>query len=100
MNCAACSIRTFAYIDAPRPELYDLQRDPDERHNLAAANASLAASLARKLEEVERRYAGQRIIRARAAGSRNRGTPALTRLCEFAILRCHAERSEPRRPQG
>jgi tetratricopeptide (TPR) repeat protein len=49
----------FAYIDAPRPELYDLQRDPGESHNLAATNASLAASLREKLEEVERRYAGQ-----------------------------------------
>ena len=25
----------YAYIDAPRPELYDLPRDPEERHNLA-----------------------------------------------------------------
>jgi arylsulfatase A-like enzyme/Flp pilus assembly protein TadD len=49
----------FAYIDAPRPELYDLQHDPEERHNLAPANASLAASLRDRLEEVERRYAGR-----------------------------------------
>jgi arylsulfatase A-like enzyme/Flp pilus assembly protein TadD len=49
----------FAYIDAPRPELYDLQRDPGEVHNLATTNASLVASLREKLEEVERRYAGQ-----------------------------------------
>ncbi len=49
----------FAYIDAPRPELYDLQRDPGERHNLASSNASLTASLQEKLEGVERKYAGQ-----------------------------------------
>jgi arylsulfatase A-like enzyme/Flp pilus assembly protein TadD len=49
----------FAYIDAPRPELYDLQHDPEERHNLAAANSSLAASLRERLEEVERRYVGR-----------------------------------------
>jgi hypothetical protein len=49
----------FAYIDAPRPELYDLRHDPEECHNLASANASLAASLREKLEEVERRYAGR-----------------------------------------
>lgn len=48
----------FAYIDAPQPELYDLQHDPEERHNLAASNASVAASLRERLEEVERRYAG------------------------------------------
>lgn len=46
----------FAYIDAPRPELYDLQRDPGELHNLAGTNASVAASLRSRLEEVERRY--------------------------------------------
>jgi arylsulfatase A-like enzyme/Flp pilus assembly protein TadD len=51
----------FAYIDAPRPEIYDLQHDPDESHNLAPANASLAASLREKLEEVERRYTGREL---------------------------------------
>lgn len=49
----------FAYIEAPRPELYDLQQDPEERHNLAPANTSLAASLRERLEEIERRYAGR-----------------------------------------
>jgi tetratricopeptide (TPR) repeat protein len=49
----------FAYIDAPQPELYDLQRDPQELHNLAPANASLVASRRERLEEVERRYAGR-----------------------------------------
>ncbi|MFZ0963840.1 MAG: sulfatase-like hydrolase/transferase [Terriglobia bacterium] len=48
----------FAYIDAPRPELYDLQHDPEERYNLAASNASVAASLREKLEAIEQRYAG------------------------------------------
>ena len=49
----------FAYIDAPRPELYDLQRDPGELHNLATTNASLAGSLRERLQEVEQRYAGR-----------------------------------------
>ncbi|MDR3677759.1 MAG: sulfatase-like hydrolase/transferase [Acidobacteriota bacterium] len=49
----------FAFIDAPRPELYDLQRDPEERHNLAASNTSIAASLREKLRMVEQRYTGQ-----------------------------------------
>ncbi|MGO8817548.1 MAG: sulfatase-like hydrolase/transferase [Terriglobia bacterium] len=49
----------FAYIDAPRPELYDLQSDPGERHNLATTNASLTASLHEKLLDVERKYAGR-----------------------------------------
>jgi arylsulfatase A-like enzyme/Flp pilus assembly protein TadD len=49
----------YAYIDAPRPELYDLQHDPEERHNLAQSIASLAASWRERLKEVERRYTGR-----------------------------------------
>lgn len=49
----------FAYIDAPRPELYDLQRDPGQLHNLAGANSSVATTLHARLEELERRYAGR-----------------------------------------
>jgi choline-sulfatase len=49
----------FAYVDAPRPELYDLQSDPGERHNLATTNASLTASLHEKLLDVDRKYAGR-----------------------------------------
>ena len=48
----------YAYIEAPRPELYDLQHDPGQQHNLATANASVTASLRQSLEEVEHRYAG------------------------------------------
>ena len=49
----------FAFIDAPRPELYDLQHDPEERHNLAASETSIAASLREKLKVVEQKYTGQ-----------------------------------------
>ena len=49
----------FAYVDAPRQELYDLQHDPGERHNLAPTHASLAASLHEKLVGVEKRCTGQ-----------------------------------------
>lgn len=45
----------WKYIQAPRPELYDLVRDPDEQHNLAGAERSRAAAmrstLARFLEQ-------------------------------------------------
>jgi arylsulfatase A-like enzyme/Flp pilus assembly protein TadD len=35
----------FKYIQAPRPELYDLATDPSEEHNLAVVQASRAAAL-------------------------------------------------------
>jgi len=34
----------YQYIDAPRPELYDLKRDPAQLHNLLPAQSALAAS--------------------------------------------------------
>jgi arylsulfatase A-like enzyme/Flp pilus assembly protein TadD len=49
----------FKYIDAPRPELYDLEHDSEERTNLAASRVSVAASLREKLAEFGRKYSGQ-----------------------------------------
>jgi arylsulfatase A-like enzyme len=44
-------IRTskFKYIDAPRPELYDLGSDPGEKKNLATVNGALANQLRDRL---------------------------------------------------
>ena len=53
----------WKYIQAPRPELYDLETDPDERHDLAAGQASKAAAMRRPLAAVL-----QRERKARAAG--------------------------------
>lgn len=39
----------FKYIDAPRPELYDLVEDPDERRNLAAAGDPRVEAWAERL---------------------------------------------------
>jgi arylsulfatase A-like enzyme/Tfp pilus assembly protein PilF len=41
----------WKFIQAPRPELYDLVSDPGERRDLAAASADKAAGMARKLEQ-------------------------------------------------
>ena len=41
----------FKYIDAPRPELYDLQQDPQERENLFDARRPLADRLGAELLE-------------------------------------------------
>ena len=42
-------IGTLKYVDAPRPELYDLARDPGEKENLAASRGEDAARLAAAL---------------------------------------------------
>ncbi|MGH9434113.1 MAG: sulfatase-like hydrolase/transferase, partial [Terriglobia bacterium] len=51
------STRQSEYIQAPRPELYDLRRDPGEIHNLAAAQSAETSALRSQLQAVERRYA-------------------------------------------
>jgi arylsulfatase A-like enzyme/Flp pilus assembly protein TadD len=42
----------FHFIDAPQPELYDLESDPAETHNLAAAQPATVAVLKQKLQEL------------------------------------------------
>jgi choline-sulfatase len=39
----------FKLIDAPRPELYDLQRDPFEEHNIYDQRPTVAAAMHRRL---------------------------------------------------
>ena len=46
----------FHYIDAPSPELYDLQSDPEEVHNLYAQRRSLGHSLRDRLLAMQRRF--------------------------------------------
>jgi len=45
----------YKFLDLPRPELYDLDRDPGEKENLA----STAAGLSRKLKADARQLAGR-----------------------------------------
>jgi Flp pilus assembly protein TadD len=45
----------WRYIDAPRPELYDLSADPEEQVNLVDAKPADAAQLATMLEELLQR---------------------------------------------
>ena len=55
--------RRFKYLRAPRPELYDLERDPHERENLAHLRPDLVASLDARLAE---RLAAARPLRHNA----------------------------------
>jgi len=42
----------FKYIDAPRPELYDLEADPFEEHDLSRERPAVMAALRRQLDAV------------------------------------------------
>ncbi|RMH23293.1 MAG: tetratricopeptide repeat protein [Acidobacteria bacterium] len=42
----------YKYVRAPRPELYDLQQDPGEQHDLAAQQPERAARMAAALERL------------------------------------------------
>jgi len=48
--------RGLKYIDAPKPELYDLRSDPHELRNLMATRAATAHQLRDTLYDVVRRY--------------------------------------------
>ncbi|MFC4296336.1 arylsulfatase [Novosphingobium tardum] len=45
---------------SPKPQLYDLSRDPGERLNLAAAKPAIAARLAAELQVIEKRRTAER----------------------------------------
>ena len=50
----------FKLIDAPRPELYDLERDPFEERNIFDERRPLAEAMMRRLEALD---PGQRLAR-------------------------------------
>lgn len=47
----------WKYIDAPRPELFDLEKDPAEQSNLVRANSAEAAALRSELARLMARHA-------------------------------------------
>ena len=53
----ALRVGKYKYIQAPKPELYDLDADPREQANLVHKNAAMAAELQNELAELLNRYA-------------------------------------------
>ncbi len=48
---------TYQYVEAPKPELYDLRADPNENNNIIGQQQAVASVLKGKLNEVVARYA-------------------------------------------
>ncbi|HEY4683452.1 MAG TPA: sulfatase-like hydrolase/transferase [Candidatus Acidoferrales bacterium] len=46
----------YHFIEAPEPELYNLQADPQEQHNLVSQESAVAASLRKQLQDLIGRY--------------------------------------------
>ena len=49
-------IDRYKYIEAPDPELYDLELDPAESNNLIGRNPALGSQLRRQLDEMKSRF--------------------------------------------
>ena len=52
----ALRVGEWKYIDAPRPELYDLRTDPAERKNVIGTRGSVAARMASELDAIEKSF--------------------------------------------
>jgi arylsulfatase A-like enzyme/Flp pilus assembly protein TadD len=49
----------YQYIEAPKPELFDLRKDPAENNNIIAEQSAVASVLAKKLKERVSQYKPQ-----------------------------------------
>jgi arylsulfatase A-like enzyme/tetratricopeptide (TPR) repeat protein len=49
--------RSYQFIEAPKPELYDLRNDPEEKQNLIADQPAVASVLDQELKDLVLRYA-------------------------------------------
>lgn len=51
--------RQYKYIEAPEPELYDVERDAKEHSNIIANHEAVAGSMRAKLRELERQHTNE-----------------------------------------
>ena len=79
----------FKLIAAPRPELYDLDTDPGEEHNLYQSRPALAATLAGRLRAREQQ------AQARVASDRVVDPGALARLSSLGYVGGSTDRGRP-----
>jgi arylsulfatase A-like enzyme len=59
----------FLYVEAPLRELYDQSTDPNAEHNLGAASAAVASTLASQLDAFRQKTASDRVIAKQALDS-------------------------------
>jgi arylsulfatase A-like enzyme/Flp pilus assembly protein TadD len=83
--------REYKYIEAPRPELYDVGRDPGELRNLCVERPALAGEYRRKLVSFVERHAGE----GRAQGSQPADPEMLRKLMTLGYVSAGSARSSP-----
>jgi len=70
----------FKYIEAPRPELYDLEKDPGEQNNIVAAKPDKASTLRTELANLLAHYP------RRVPGGVAEATPQVQKLLSLGYL--------------
>jgi tetratricopeptide (TPR) repeat protein len=94
LDCSALRslrIRRYKFIEAPQPELYDVARDPGERHNLFASQKALALSLRERLLALRSRYSSG----VRAGQQMPVDSETLNRLSSLGYVALSRRRANP-----
>ncbi len=98
-DCGWAPLRGFwgpdwHFVAAPRPELYDSQKDPTDEHDLAAAEPELVASLSRRLEAMAQRLGDL----AEPPPTIKDSPESRQKLAQLAVLGYHTSAPTSRRP--
>ena len=81
----------YKFIEAPKPELYDVARDPGEHHNIFADKKALALSLRERLLALRSRYSSG----ARAGQQNPVDSETLNRLSSLGYLAMSGRQASP-----